>query len=271
MLAIIDADMLCYHACQTKRVYKEGEKRLIHLASDGRRMPEQLSKAEMTAALRNSWTAFEKSIDKIMRATFATDSMIAVKSPTNFRNDLFAEYKMNRHAEPSQATAFSVPELRKLVIMQYDGIPAEYCEADDWIGIWSTEAAEAGDPFVICSDDKDLKCLAGLHYNLRSGSITEVTPLEAMRFYYAQLASGDSTDNIPGIPGIGPIKAAALTAKCTTEEECQEAVVGAYFEFYGPDAWLENLLANGKLIHIFRKPGDYFKCRHWPIVQELTI
>jgi 5'-3' exonuclease len=154
-------------------------------------------------------------------------------------------------------------------------------EADDLMRIWAEEAREAGVPYVICTIDKDLKCIPGLYHKMHIDAIgrtwtTEERTIEisedyATRFYYEQLLKGDPTDNIPGVPKVGDIKAAKIIKKCTTEEEMQEAVVNEYVNAYGIDDWYDYLLSNGKMIYLQKHLNDYFSCLDWPIVQELLM
>ena len=94
--------------------------------------------------------------------------------------------------------------------------------------------------------------------------LISVTEEEAMRNYYEQLLKGDPTDYIPGIPGIGDVKAKKMLAGCTTEEEFQMSVIGYYMNKYDQE-WKEYLLANGKLLHIQKDPEDYFCLSKWKV------
>jgi 5'-3' exonuclease len=68
---------------------------------------------------------------------------------------------------------------------------------------------------------------------------------------------GDSVDNIPGLPGVGPVKAAKLLEGLTTHEERRSAVIDAYIDMYG-EHWQNHYLANGKMIHMWRFMNDHF-------------
>jgi len=62
---------------------------------------------------------------------------------------------------------------------------------------------------VIYSADKDLKTVPALHWCPEDGEPVRVSQVEADRFFYEQILTGDPTDNYKGCPGVGP-KAASL-------------------------------------------------------------
>ncbi|PWK70656.1 DNA polymerase I [Aminobacter sp. AP02] len=140
-------------------------------------------------------------------------------SSKTFRNELYPEYKANRSAPPEdlipqfglirQATkAFELP-----------CIEMEGFEADDLIATYARLACEAGADTTIVSSDKDLMQLVGPTVSMydpmkdRQINIPEViekwgVPPEKM--IDLQALTGDSVDNVPGVPGIGPKTAAQL-------------------------------------------------------------
>lgn len=79
-------------------------------------------------------------------------------------------------------------------------------EADDSIGIDITNDPDG----VICTIDKDLNMLPGRHYDWNKNLKYNVPEPEAQRWFLTQLLMGDSTDNVPGIPGLGETKAQAI-------------------------------------------------------------
>ena len=121
-------------------------------------------------------------------------------------------------------------------------------EADDAIGI---EAYKL-DPrdYVICSIDKDLNNLRGWHYNFHKNEMYYVKEEEAIKNFYKQLLTGDRTDNIPGIKGIGDKKADKILDGLEEEEDLYRAVLEVYK--YNRDYLLEQ----GRLLWIRRKKEE---------------
>lgn len=140
------------------------------------------------------------------------------KGPT-FRHGIFPDYKANRPpADPDLVSQF--PLINELVTaMSLPASAADNFEADDLIASLARQAVEAGFEAVIVSGDKDLYQLVGpavtmwdTARDVRYGP-TEVEdkiglpPEMAIDF---QALTGDSSDNVPGVPGIGPKTATKL-------------------------------------------------------------
>jgi DNA polymerase-1 len=140
-------------------------------------------------------------------------------SAKTFRNELYAEYKANRSAPPDDL----IPQfgLIREATRAFDlpCIEMEGFEADDLIATYARLACEVGGDTTIVSSDKDLMQLVGPTVKMydpmkdRRIGIPEViekwgVPPEKM--IDLQAMTGDSVDNVPGIPGIGPKTAAQL-------------------------------------------------------------
>lgn len=297
MLAIIDGDVLCYQACYgiwEDRLKEIGlirnQMRIIALNEDGEKAPITFTKEQETKALLKAWEHFKRSYQHLLDRFYCTDVLCAVKGQNNFRDIMYPEYKAKRHPDPDKRNLF-VPVLRELAVAEGYAIAAHGREADDYIRIWAVEAQKSRDPYKIFTIDKDLRCIPGSHVNIMRKhergidqvaanmygknfgewnlQEIEVSAEEAMQHYYQQLIKGDMTDNIPGVLGYGEVKARKLVEKCKTEEEMQEAVVSAYVAVY-QDKWQNELLANGKMIHLQRHYNDYFSPGDWPIWKELA-
>ncbi|WP_455476090.1 DNA polymerase I [Bartonella sp. B17] len=140
-------------------------------------------------------------------------------SSETFRKQIYPQYKANRAAPPEdlipqfslirQATkAFNLPCIEK-----------EGFEADDLIATYAQLATKIGAKTTIISSDKDLMQLVNAHVSLYDGmknkhiGISEVIEkwgVTPEKMIDLQALTGDSTDNVPGIPGIGPKIAAQL-------------------------------------------------------------
>ena len=303
MLAIIDGDVLAYQACKnrnaTNRLNQNDEDfvrldqadvvtqpqatgeetQVIYLDQEGRKIRQdtgpKFTPEEDTKYLEVCWETFKKDLDRLMDKLFCTDYIMAVKGEVeDFRKGMYPDYKMNRHGKPqTNPAAEFVPFLRQLAVHEGYAVPANGREADDLLRTWANEARRAGQEHIICSIDKDLRCIPGKHYIMhfdpKKQLVIDVSEEEGMRHYYEQLLKGDPTDNIPGVPRVGEVKAAKLISGCLTEKDMQECVVEQYLIAYGERDWYNMFLSNAKMIHLQNHQDDYFDCRHWPIIQEL--
>ncbi len=134
-----------------------------------------------------------------------------------FRNDLYPEYKANRPPMPDDLR-MQIEPLHEIIKAQ--GLPLiciEGVEADDVIGTLSREAIEKGYQVLISTSDKDMAQLVNEHVNLvdtmnnrftdKDGVVEKFqVTAEQMVDYLALM--GDSSDNIPGVPKVGPKTAA---------------------------------------------------------------
>jgi 5'-3' exonuclease len=85
-----------------------------------------------------------------------------------------------------------------------------------------------------------------------------------MMFFYSQLLTGDSVDNIPGLKGYGPAKAYEVLKDCKTEKDLFEAVQWEYEACVGKD-WQEYLLEQGQLLWMIRERDEDGELVHWTI------
>lgn len=272
MLAIIDGDVLAYQACRN-RWSRRPDQMFVQLDAEGNRIDPEFTREEDAKYLMASWENFKKDLNNLLERLYCTEYLMTVKGDDNYRLVLYPEYKMNRHADPSKQNKF-VPAIRELAVMEEFAIPAHGREADDLMRIWAEEARRADKEYIICSIDKDLRCIPGkhwiMHYEPEKQRLIDISAEEAIRHYYEQLLKGDPTDNIPGVPRVGEVKAAKLLSNCEDEYEMQEVVVSEYLAAYGDD-WFHYFLINAKLIHLQTHHDDYFDCSSWPIIQELIM
>jgi 5'-3' exonuclease len=197
-----------------------------------------------------------KSLIERTKAALGSDDMIVYLSgPTNFRNDVatIRPYKGNRDEtrKPTHESAI-IEYLKK----KYDVVVSDNEEADDTVSyshyrMWLEDEMST----VIASTDKDLDMVPGLHYNFIKEESYYVTPDEGLKFFYTQLLVGDSTDNIPGVPKVGKVRAAAAMAEATTELEMFDIALTLYVEGY-PDNPEGALLENAQLLWMRRTPDQ---------------
>ena len=163
---------------------------------------------------------FSTMLDKYRRETDA-DHMAVIfdASGASFRNRIYDAYKANRREMPDDlrpqlehvrqaATAFDICQ-----------IELQDFEADDLIATYARHAVEAGAKVTILSSDKDLMQLVGDNVMMRDpmtdrpigeAEVREKFGVGPDKVIEVQALCGDSTDNVPGVPGIGVKTAAEL-------------------------------------------------------------
>ncbi len=155
-----------------------------------------------------------------------------------FRDDFYDAYKATRAAMPEDLVS-QVPIIWNIVdTLEIPRLSVERYEADDLIGTISHQAAEHPDyKVIILSGDQDLVQLVTPQVSMFSPAMgfskaTLYTPekvLEKYTFAPAQMIDykalrGDSSDNIPGVPGIGEVTAKQLLSQFKTLDGVYEAV-----------------------------------------------
>lgn len=203
----------------------------------------------------------EELLDTLLEKVGATEYKAYISSATNFRKEIYPEYKAHRKLEKP---------VHLLALKDYAfefmnaELASEGLEADDMLGIEQTNyllARESEDDYysTICSLDKDLLQIPGKHYSWEIGTSKWSKPesylvqseLEGYRLFYEQAIKGDSTDNIKGIPKMGEVKAKAALKDCTTELEMFNVVR----DLYGND---EEFLMNAGCVWILREHGKTY-------------
>ena len=141
------------------------------------------------------------------------------KSEKTFRSEMYKEYKAHRPPPPEDLIP-QFPLIRDAVrAFQIPCIELGGYEADDLIATYARQACEAGATATIVSSDKDLMQLVNdctVMYDtmkdVRIGipQVIEKFGVGPDKVIEVQSLIGDSTDNVPGVPGIGPKTAAEL-------------------------------------------------------------
>ena len=180
----------------------------------------------------NAVHGFAMMLVKLLKEIAPTQLVIAFdKSRTTFRTALYPEYKGTRDKTPEELIS-QIPLLKELA--KSLGIPfleLDDYEADDIIGTLATQAAGAGTETVVVTGDRDALQLIrdGLTVLLTKKGIRETHAYDTAAFEeeygFAPIRlidmkglMGDSSDNIPGVPGVGPKTATKLLLEYGTIE-----------------------------------------------------
>ena len=140
------------------------------------------------------------------------------KGPT-FRHEFYSDYKANRPPMPDDM-ASQIPWIKKVTAgFRIPIIEAPRYEADDLIGTLARKAQESGFEVVMVTGDKDFVQLITERALIWDPMKDEVIDIDTVRQRFSlepgqmidvQGLSGDSADNVPGVPGVGPKTALAL-------------------------------------------------------------
>ena len=168
----------------------------------------------------NAIYGFGNMLKRVLRERSPIYMAIALDAPgPTFRHDLSSDYKANRPRMPEDLSA-QIPFIKRLITslgIPYMEIPGY--EADDIIGTLATWASDQGAEVVMISSDKDLLQLVSPRVHMWDSMKNEVLgPAEVEKRFGVPASqvvevmglAGDSGDNIPGVPGIGPKTAQRL-------------------------------------------------------------
>ena len=191
----------------------------------------------------------EKSIEAVLWSPKEEQYQVFLTGKNNFRYEIAVThgYKANRKDVVKPKHLASV---RDYMIKYWDAIVSDGEEADDLIGIWSTQR---GKDAIVISVDKDMMQLPCDHYNPRNGVYKTVSDFDGLKFFYTQILTGDSSDNIKGIYGVGPKKAAKILEDCKTEQDMYQECVRAY----GGDE--DRVIENARLLWLRRKEKEIWQ------------
>jgi hypothetical protein len=219
MLALIDADIVCYR---------------IGFASED--VSEKICLARCAEFM-----------EELVMKPWVGDYQGFLTGSNNFRKDIAvtAPYKGNR----TQAKPKHYELIREYLNKAWGCEVIEGQEADDAIGIRAYEMEDVED-YIIMSIDKDLDMIRGWHYNFIKNTKYLINDQEAIKHFYTQILTGDRVDNIVGLKGVGPKKAEKILQDCITEADMYKAVLEAY------DNDEERVLENGQLLWIRRKENQ---------------
>lgn len=185
-----------------------------------------------------------------------TSYQLYIQGKDNFRYDIYPEYKGNRQPDTKPV---HMKEMEKYLIERWGAIVVDGEETDDRVSILhSTMPIET----CIVTIDKDLLNTPGWNYNYDKCLLVNITKEEAELNFARQLLTGDSTDNIPGLAGVGAKTAEKLLPEW--RKDWLDVVREEYTKHYKMDADA-TLERNGILLWMRRKEEEM-----WSIDYEFS-
>jgi len=187
----IDGDMLAYRSAFSNEVETKWDDAVWTLQTD----------------VNASLAYFDDFIEALCKKFDTEEYLLCFSPKTNFRHELFPEYKANRK---NKRKPLALAEIIQQVRKRHPFFVEDNMEADDTIGIKCTEAPETS---IAVSGDKDFATLPITWYNFLRDELTTRTEEEANNNHLVQTLTGDATDGYQGIKGVGPKTAVKLLDK----------------------------------------------------------
>jgi len=285
MRTLIDADIILYSAGFS------AEKPIWRLTVNGEEKPrssfrykkELLEWAEAVGLAKEDYVAVKDTevapvahalsnakqlIKRILLRTNADEYQLYLTGSNNFREDIatIKPYKGNRD---SNHKPHHYDALIRYLTENWGAITVEGIEADDQLSIDQMKdyiyhkdiyfktggINRPSTQTCIATIDKDLNGVPALHYNWNQDVMYWVTEEDAYTWLYCQLITGDTTDNIQGVPGAGKAKAYKVLSSCETEEDMYWAVLDLYQAYYGALGYkpMDALVENARLLYMLRE------------------
>ena len=185
------------------------------------------------------------------------------------RKELFEGYKANRHGMPDEL-AEQMPIIKEVLkAMNIDIIEKEGYEGDDILGTLAKYGEKQGLEVTILSGDRDTFQLASDNITIRiprtkagktetedynRAKVLEEYGLEPKQLIEVKALQGDTSDNIPGVPGVGPKTAISLIQRYNTVKELYEKIEAGEDDLKGKQK--ENIVNNKKMAELSRVLGE---------------
>lgn len=237
MIALIDGDLVCYRSAASCEPTK------------AKAYQEPLEIAVLRC---------DDMMQRILDETGVTEYKAFISGPENFRYAIDPNYKANRKDKPRPEW---LQPIREHLVTRWGAHVSNGIEADDNLGIEQVIDPEMYRT-VICSLDKDLLQVPGLHYNWVKQEWQEIDEHQGCVNFYTQLLLGDRSDNIPGydgrmrqtIPQFLQNFVDALQSAATPKD-----MYKIMYDLYDTGGMgVERMHKNCQLLYIQRKEGDIY-------------
>lgn len=210
--------------------------------------------SETTGDETHARQCLRKLYESILEPFYGRPFQSFISGSTNFRYEV-AKTKVYKGNRPSSSKPYYYDYLRECVLNDWNGELVTGIEADDRMAIESSHHNDC----VLVGIDKDLLQIPGVHYNYDKKQTKVVSEAEGWRNFFLQVLTGDTSDNIPGLPGIGPAKALKIIG-----DECDPKKLFLLCEREYRRGGANYFDETCELLYLLRYWGDAWEhCREW--------
>lgn len=233
--AIIDADSILFAICVDK---KQDDYQIAHFGAQAER------------SLNDVIEEFNNYFLKILMDSGCIQ-YVAFLTAGSHRYSFYPEYKANRKKleKPRFLKELTAYAIETLGFCRVDGY-----EADDLVNMCKEQL---GDNTLIVHTDKDLDQIPGNHFNYKKPEFYDISEDTAQLNLWTQVITGDSIDNIKGIPGKGSKFAEQLKDECSYTKGAEthvgvfrNEILSNYIDKFGEYQGIEEFTKNYKLIKL---------------------
>jgi len=204
--------------------------------------------------------AVDNYISHILRSVNATQyhGFLGTNHQPVFRHQIDPDYKGNRNkAKPEWMDKWGMV-IKNRMVYKWKFLVVMGIEAEDGVSIYASQYRKDGTKHCICSVDKDLQQIPGKHYNYEKEVWTDVSEIEALTNLWIQVLTGDPTDNIKGIYGMGP-KTAQKVLKPAGPKTMMHRTLDTYIEKMGEHAGIYEFAKTYGLVKLLEEQPDSFE------------
>lgn len=185
-IALIDLDSVCFSIASGNKVLNEfGQPEKV----DGKFVYAEKTEEEL-------YQSADFFMNDILTSCEAKRYIAFIKGKGNYRYSINSEYKANR---PKQSPSWWF-YVKPYLIEKWGAIEVNDIEVDDAINITKNHLKNEA---FICAIDKDLLSLEGRHFNWRKKEWVEMDFNQSNLYFWTSMITGDTVDNIKGLPGKG--------------------------------------------------------------------
>jgi hypothetical protein len=247
--------------------------------------PTCIVKKVIAGPLGDAQFLVDRKIRKIQNLFGAGKTHLYLSPRENFRNCLWDEYKANRSGNEKPV---HYKGIRDFLVYNNKAKLVDGIEADDAVSInhfyifkRGKSPRSANRDTVIVAVDKDFNNVPGFHYNPDKDELIYISIADAIRHFYLQMLTGDTVDNVAGIPGVGPKKAVNILPAGYSDKNLWGAVREAYLAYaeaknLDKEQVLDQMMINAHMLYILWEKDKFFvpplevdKCRNLKLLEKI--